>query len=166
MHDQTLSVAVASATLMQALGASLSDVLRAGDVLALNGDLGAGKTCLVQGLAGGLGVTEPVTSPTFVLMRQYDGRIPLVHVDVYRLSALSDINDLGDDVLADDCVTAIEWGQAVRPLLGENYLHIDIALVPTNDTPEQRVVTLVAHGPSWVDRRAALASVMAAYPTP
>jgi len=166
MAEQNLQAYVNSPQEMQTFGAALGALLLAGDVLALNGDLGAGKTCLVQGIARGLDVTDAVTSPTFVLMRQYAGRIPLVHVDVYRLASLSDINDLGDDVLAGDCVTAIEWGEAVRPVLGDTFLDIEIVITPDDDVTERRVVTVTGHGDMWAKRHDALANVVAAYPTP
>ncbi|MEX2532382.1 MAG: tRNA (adenosine(37)-N6)-threonylcarbamoyltransferase complex ATPase subunit type 1 TsaE [Nitriliruptoraceae bacterium] len=160
-----LTAIIASAEQMQNFGVALSQLLQPGDVVALNGDLGAGKTCVVQGLARGLGVQAAVTSPTFVLMRQYEGRIPLVHVDVYRLTALSDVNDLGDDVLADDCITAIEWGEAIRSLLGDTFLEIDITVAPSEIEPERRIVTITGHGALWSERGEALSAGVAAFPT-
>lgn len=163
MAPDTYTVAVPSADLMRQFGASLAELLEAGDVVALSGDLGAGKTCLVQGIARGLDVPVSVTSPTFVLMRQYAGRIPLVHVDVYRLSALSDVNDLGDEVLAPDCVTAIEWADVIRPVLGDTYLDVEIALTPTDADVELRTVQLRAVGDRWAARGAALQRAAAAF---
>lgn len=158
-----LTVTVDSVAQMHRLGAALSPVFVAGDVIALNGDLGAGKTCFVQGVARGMGVEQPVTSPTFVLMREYAGRIRLIHVDVYRLSSLADVHDLGDDVCAPDCVTAIEWAEAVRPLLGDTFLDVDIALRATDSYPERRTVTLTAYGESWAARHQALVEACASY---
>lgn len=160
-----LKIIVASAEQMQNFGVALSQLLQPGDVVALNGDLGAGKTCVVQGLARGLGVEVAVTSPTFVLVRQYEGRIPLVHVDVYRLTALSDVNDLGDDVLADDCITAIEWGEAIRPVLGDTFLEIDITVAPTETAPERRIVAVTGYGALWSVRGQVLSASVAAFPT-
>jgi tRNA threonylcarbamoyladenosine biosynthesis protein TsaE len=159
-----LHVEIVSAEQMQHFGVVLAQLLLPGDVVSLNGDLGAGKTCVVQGLARGLEVEAAVTSPTFVLSRQYEGRIPLVHVDVYRLAALSDINDLGDDVLADDCITAIEWGEAIRPALGDTFLEIDIAVAPTSSQPERRIVGISGYGALWSQRRDALLAGVAAFP--
>lgn len=156
-HGAPIYVKIASATQMQQLGMALAQILIPGDVLALNGDLGAGKTCVVQGLARGLGVEVAVTSPTFVLVRQYDGRIPLVHVDVYRLATLSEMNDLGDDVLAKDCITAIEWAEAVRPALGDTFLDIDIVMAPSSTAPDQRIVSITGYGALWSSRSDALA---------
>ena len=93
-------------------------VLRAGDVVALAGDLGTGKTVFAKGIACALGVDEPVVSPTFTLVREYDGRVPLVHVDVYRLDHLQELHDLGfDELLGGDAVTVVEWGDRVSALL-------------------------------------------------
>src|SRR5688572_23076479 len=89
-----------SAAETRRLAATVAGALRAGDVVALTGELGAGKTCFVQGAAAALGVTERVTSPSFLLRRDYHGDLPLVHLDVYRLERLQDVIDLGiDDVL-------------------------------------------------------------------
>lgn len=154
---------VDSVAQMHLLGAAISDVLLAGDVIALNGDLGAGKTCFVQGIARGMGVAQPVTSPTFVLMREYAGRVPLVHVDVYRLSSLADVHDLGDDVCAPDRVTAIEWAEAVRPVLGDTYLDVDIAITAGDSYPERRTVTFTAYGESWAARHQAVAKACAPF---
>ncbi len=110
----------------RALAAVVALLLDEGDVVALAGELGAGKTCFVQGLARGLGVEARVTSPTFVLVRVYQGRVLLVHCDVYRLGTLQDVVDLGDDVLAPDAVTVIEWGDAIEPLLPPDRLEVTI----------------------------------------
>ena len=92
---------------MRALGRWLAGLVRRGDLLVLAGPLGAGKTVLVQGLASGLGVTGPVTSPTFVLSREHrDGRLPLLHVDAYRLGSLVEVEDLDLDV--EGSVSAVE----------------------------------------------------------
>src|SRR5262249_36775358 len=93
----------------RALAAELAPFARAGDLILLGGGLGTGKTAFAQGFARGLGVTAPVTSPTFVLVRTYEGRLPLVHVDVYRLDHLQEVVDLGvADILDEDGVTLIE----------------------------------------------------------
>ena len=89
-----------------------------GDVVVLAGELGAGKTVFAKGIATALGITEPVVSPTFTIVREYDGPIPLVHVDVYRLDHLQELLDLGlDDLVGDDAVTVVEWGDRVTALL-------------------------------------------------
>jgi tRNA threonylcarbamoyladenosine biosynthesis protein TsaE len=87
-------------------------------VIALSGDLGAGKTCFVQGLAEGLGIEGPVTSPTFVMIAEHAGRLPLYHADLYRTESLAEIRRLGLEELLDGAgVTAIEWAEKAEPLL-------------------------------------------------
>ncbi len=100
--------------------------LKPGDILALNGPLGAGKTCFVQGIARGLGVTERyITSPTFVLIREYQGRMPLYHIDLYRLASGIEIGMLGlDEYLDGDGITAIEWPEKIGEGLPERTINI------------------------------------------
>jgi tRNA threonylcarbamoyladenosine biosynthesis protein TsaE len=141
----------------RALASLVAPLLVAGDVVALSGELGAGKTCLVQGLAAGLGVAERITSPTFVLVRSYRGRLPLVHCDVYRLDRLADVTDLGDEVMDPDVVTCIEWGDTVAPLLPDDLLTLDVAIVEDG----VRRITLATRGPSWDARDEELAAVLA-----
>ena len=109
------------------IGVGLSRVLRPGDVVSLGGELGAGKTCLTQGIARGLGVPASVLSPTFVIMREYEGSLPLVHVDVYRFDRLAELVDLGyEEVFRDDAVSVVEWGDHVEPLLPSSHLRVDL----------------------------------------
>ena len=92
------------------IGERLAARLGAGDVVACIGELGAGKTCLIQGLARGLGVTSEVTSPTFVLVNQYRGRLPVYHLDAYRTLSLTELADIGvEEMLHGDGVTVVEW---------------------------------------------------------
>ena len=108
----------ASADETRAVAAALAAHLEAGDVVVLVGDLGAGKTTFAQGIARGLGVEGPVTSPTFTLVQQYAGRLPVAHVDVYRLDRIQELHDLGFEELIDGPgVTIIEWGDTVRQVL-------------------------------------------------
>ncbi|MFP4634547.1 MAG: tRNA (adenosine(37)-N6)-threonylcarbamoyltransferase complex ATPase subunit type 1 TsaE [Nitriliruptoraceae bacterium] len=141
----------------RAIAAALAPVLRAGDVVALSGELGAGKTCFVQGAARGLGIEQRVTSPTFVLVKLYAGRLPLVHCDVYRLETLLDVQQLGDEVLAPDAVTCIEWGDAVAALLPDD--HLEVELTHTEDGARQ--VSVTGHGPGWDVRCEELAAALA-----
>jgi len=111
MRDDLLPANTASADATIALGRQLADLLRAGDVLALSGEVGAGKTHLVKGIAAGLGVDpETVTSPTFGLIQLYEGTVPLVHIDLYRLEGVSDLDGIGfDEALDERAVCLVEW---------------------------------------------------------
>ena len=107
-----------SAEETQALGERLGSLLGSGDVVACVGPLGAGKTCFLQGLARGLGVTAAVTSPTFVLVNQYRGRVIVYHVDAYRTGSLTELVDLGlEEMLHGEGVTIVEWADKLLPLL-------------------------------------------------
>ena len=136
----------------RAAAAAIASVLRAGDVVALSGDLGAGKTCFVQGAADRLGVRLPVTSPTFVLVKLLPAPVPVVHVDVYRLERLRHLDDLGEDVFAPDVVTFVEWADTIRALLPEDRL--EVVMAEGDDSAGERVrqVTVHAHGPRWAPR--------------
>jgi tRNA threonylcarbamoyladenosine biosynthesis protein TsaE len=132
---------------VRAWGASLAGHLRAGDLLVLTGPLGAGKTVVVQGIAAGLGVRAPITSPTFVIARVHrDGRIPLVHVDAYRLTSLAEVDDLDLDVDVADSVTVVEWGAGLVERLAEAYLEIRIS---RDNVGEVRSIALIGHGDRW-----------------
>lgn len=111
----------------QAVGARLGARLGSGAVVACTGELGAGKTCFLQGLARGLGVTADVTSPTFVLVNQYRGRLPVYHLDAYRTGSLTELVDLGlEEMLHGDGVTVIEWADKLVPLLPARTIHVSI----------------------------------------
>lgn len=140
------------------LAAAVATVLAPGDVVVLAGGLGSGKTTFVQGLAGGLDVDDTVVSPTFTLARAYDGRLRLVHVDVYRLESVHELYDLGLDELADGAVLAVEWGDVVREYLGPDHLEVRLT---AGATPEDRQVTLTPRG-AWFTRHDALAALLAA----
>jgi len=143
------------------LGASLAPALLPGDVLSLNGDLGAGKTCFVQGLAGALEVDGRVTSPTFTLVHEYNGRYPIVHLDVYRLNYFQEVLDLGFEELLDPgAILVVEWGEAVAPLLPNRYLEIELrrgddwgatesGVDDLDGRDEFRAVAFRSRGPGW-----------------
>ena len=118
----------ASVEQTHALGARLGTVLRTGDVIALQGDLGAGKTNFVQGLARGLGISEDVNSPTFILANEYlSGRLPLYHIDAYRVENAAEAEGFGlDDYLNGDGVTVVEWAERVRAALPPDVLWIEM----------------------------------------
>ena len=110
-----------------ALAAELSGELGSGTVIALHGDLGAGKTCFIQGYAAALGIDEPITSPTYTLIGEYEGRLPLHHIDLYRLSGPEEALGLGLEEYFDaDGITAIEWAERAEGLLPPDLLHIRI----------------------------------------
>jgi tRNA threonylcarbamoyladenosine biosynthesis protein TsaE len=135
----------------RALGRDLAGLLEAGDLVVLVGPLGAGKTALTQGIGEGLGVREPVTSPTFVIARVHTGgRVPLVHVDAYRLGGRLDVDDLDLDASAEDSVTVVEWGEGLVEQLTDE--HLVVRLDRRDD--DVRVAALEPHGPSWEARLA------------
>ena len=135
-------VSVATADDMRSLGAEIASTLKTGDLVVLTGDLGAGKTTLVQGIASGLGATGPVLSPTFVIARVYrDGRIPLVHVDAYRLGTRVEVDDLDLDADIAESVTVVEWGEGLVEGLSEDRLVVQITR-SADEADETRHVTL------------------------
>jgi tRNA threonylcarbamoyladenosine biosynthesis protein TsaE len=135
-----------------ALGRALAGQLAPGDLLVLVGPLGAGKTALTQGIGAGLGVREPVTSPTFVIARVHrGGRLPLVHVDAYRLGGVADVDDLDLDASAGESVTVVEWGQGLVEQLADE--HLEVRLDRRED--DVRTAVLIPHGPGWEARLAA-----------
>ena len=122
-----MTVVSRSAQETQALGARIGLRLGRGDVVACIGPLGAGKTCFLQGLARGLGVTAAVTSPTFVLVNEYRGRLPVYHVDAYRTGSLSELVDLGlEEMLHGEGVTIVEWADKLLPLLPPRTITVSI----------------------------------------
>lgn len=166
---------------MEALGASLAPFLEAGDLVALNGELGAGKTTFVRGLGAALGVRGPIASPTFVLARTHprDNGAPLVHVDAYRLSSPAELDDL--DLDYEGSIVVVEWAAGMLDGVAESWIEVDIRR-PTGmrartgsrsggsgdggdgpdgggfddvnpDGAEPREVTMVGHGPRFADFR-------------
>lgn len=117
------------------IGRRIGTSLTGGDIVALIGELGSGKTCLTQGMAKGLGVAEnvPVVSPTFTLVNEYPGRVPLVHLDVYRLSGPRDLEDMGyEEYFYGGGVVVIEWAEKVREILPEKTIVIRMAFIDEN----------------------------------
>lgn len=146
-----LAVTSASPEETRILGAALAPMLLPGDVISLSGDLGAGKTVLVQGVAAALGVHGRVTSPTFTIVHEYQGRYPILHLDVYRLDSFQEVLDLGFEELLDpEAVLLVEWGEAVAPLLPQRYLEIVIRRLDDLDALDDRRVLFRAHGTDWV----------------
>jgi tRNA threonylcarbamoyladenosine biosynthesis protein TsaE len=140
-------VKISTAEEMFGLGQKLGAHLRAGDLILLNGPLGAGKTVLVQGIGAALGFTD-VTSPTFVISRIHKGPLSLIHVDAYRLlesgNAALYLDDLDLDTPLESAVTVIEWGGAESARLSDERLEIDI-----DRTDEERTIIVRTIGPRW-----------------
>jgi tRNA threonylcarbamoyladenosine biosynthesis protein TsaE len=111
------------------LAARLGAHLQAGDVVALYGDLGAGKTCFVQGLAAGMGIRDHVTSPTFILVRTHPGTPALCHADAYRLESPAELEDLGLEDLLAEAVLAIEWAEKVQEALPTDRLEVTLRIL-------------------------------------
>ncbi|MEY3714225.1 MAG: hypothetical protein RJB59_28 [Actinomycetota bacterium] len=136
-------------TQMRQLGAQLAAHLKPGDLVVLRGNLGAGKTALTQGVGEYLGIKD-VTSPTFVIARSHKGKVPLIHVDAYRLLDSGtdnfQIDDLDLDTSRAGAITVIEWGESVAARLNEDYLLIDISF---GDGEDERNVEFIGHGARW-----------------
>jgi len=131
-------------------GSRLAGVLRAGDLVILVGPLGAGKTVLTQGIGAGLGVSGQVVSPTFVIARSHaGGRLPLVHVDAYRLGSLDEVDDLDLDISIADSVTVVEWRAGLVEQLTDARLEIRLSRQPES---EVRELELVPVGGDWAAR--------------
>lgn len=136
------------------LAAAVAGLVKSGDIVLLAGDLGAGKTTFAQGFGRALGVEEPITSPTFMLMRPYEGRLRLLHCDVYRLDHLQEILDLGITELVDDqSVALVEWGDRAEPVLPPDFLEVEITY---GISEEQRRLNLRWVGTPWWARSSAL----------
>ncbi len=136
----------------QALGRKLGELAKEGDVLLLVGGLGAGKTCLVQGLARGLGIKEYTLSPSFVIVRIYQGRLPLYHLDFYRLEE-KEVLDLGlEEYLSAQGITAVEWAERGRELWPPEYLLISLDFLSEN----QRRLRFEPRGKKYEERVEAL----------
>lgn len=143
----------------QALAAAVAELALPGDVIVLAGELGAGKTAFAQGFGAALGVDEPIVSPTFTIARQYAGRLPLHHLDVYRLEHLHEAIDLGlGEALDDGAVVLVEWGDAIVGVLGTSYLEVRITFGEADD---DRALRLTAVGAGWAARADALTEALA-----
>jgi tRNA threonylcarbamoyladenosine biosynthesis protein TsaE len=142
------------------VGEAIAGLLRPGDAIALTGDLGAGKTTLVQGAARALGVSDQVVSPTFTLVREYEGRIPVAHVDVYRLERVQDVIDLGlEELPAEPGVLFVEWADAVAALLPDDRLEIE--LTGPDPGSDARRIRITPRGSSWRERSERLEGALA-----
>ena len=158
-----ITVATSSPAQTSALAEALAERAAPGDVLLLVGDLGAGKTAFSKAYGKALGVDEPMTSPTFTLAREYSGRLPLHHLDVYRLDNADQALDLDLPELAEGGVTVIEWGEKIAAVLPADRLTIEFCYPPLTTAKvglDQRTLHLSLMGPSGVKRISALAAAL------
>jgi tRNA threonylcarbamoyladenosine biosynthesis protein TsaE len=148
----TLTVHAATADQTRALATRLAGLLRAGDLLVLSGDLGAGKTTFTQGLGAAMRVRGDVTSPTFVISRVHPSLVggpALVHVDAYRLHGALELDDLDLDASLDEAVTVVEWGTGVAEDLADDRLEVEILRTHGDTDDETRTLRLTAVGERW-----------------
>ncbi len=149
MTTESIRVVAASPARTAAVATALAGHLRAGDAVLLHGELAAGKTTFVKAVAAALGSPDPVTSPTFMLAQFYaGGRVPVLHLDTYRLTGVGEYRDLGLEEHLPESVTLVEWGGMVA---GEFPGHLDVTLEPDPAAPDTRVVTMRGHGPRWAE---------------
>jgi len=156
--------------------AALAGCLQQGDVLSLNGDLGAGKTCFTKGLGRALGVVDAITSPTFTLATTYDGPIRFNHLDVYRLAGPEQAQDLDLADLTEDGVTVVEWGDRIARELPETVLRIEFEYVEFDPDPHgdgsdahldnHRRLYLCGYGASWSKRSHIIAATLEPWTVP
>jgi tRNA threonylcarbamoyladenosine biosynthesis protein TsaE len=150
----------------EAIGEAIGSQLRLGDLVVLSGDLGAGKTTFTKGLARALGVEQRVTSPTFTIVQEYDGRLPVAHVDVYRLERIQELYDFGFEELLEERVTVVEWGDAIALVLPHDRVNVRIELDGNDEGDEgddRRRLAIAADGPSWDARRPQLDDALARF---
>ena len=142
LSENTVTCSTRSAADTQALGRALGRLLTGGDLVAVSGPLGAGKTCFIQGLAQGADVADNVTSPTFIIHRRHSGRLPFHHIDAYRLCGGDALFDaVGPEPFAEAAIVALEWADRVADALPPERLGVDIQYAD-----EARSVRLKAHG--------------------
>lgn len=163
MRGDPLRASTAHVDDTRALARALSALAMPGDVIVLAGELGAGKTAFAQGFGAGLGVMEPITSPTFTIVREYEGaRLDLHHLDVYRLDHLREAGDLGlGEMLDEDAVMLVEWGDAILAALPADYLEVRITFGEGDD---DRHFEIRSVGVRWAARHRALAEALAPWP--
>ena len=150
------------------LGAAVAGAAEAGDVIVLVGDLGAGKTAFVQGFAAALGVTAPVTSPTFTLANRYQGRLVVNHLDVYRFDDPAEAHDLALPELIDEGVTLVEWGDTILPMLPAEHLTVTIRFASAGGGAgdDERRLDLRGRGEPWRSRWPGLKAALGAWQQP
>ncbi len=151
MTQRVLTVTSRSVEETRIIGACLAPTLLPGDVISLSGDLGAGKTAFVQGLAAAMGVEDRVTSPSFTIVHEYEGRYPLIHLDVYRLDSFQEVLDLGfEEFLDPNAIVLIEWGEAIFPLLPRRHLEVELRQLPEPNEQDDRLIVFRPRGQEWI----------------
>jgi tRNA threonylcarbamoyladenosine biosynthesis protein TsaE len=157
LHLRSDSVAATSA-----IAASLAGVARRGDLIVLAGEMGAGKTAFAKGFGEAIGVSEPITSPTYTLVHSYPaGRLTLHHADIYRLTSLHEVADLAfSELLESDGIVIVEWGDVVAGSLGD---HVLVRLQFDEGDDEAREIVITAAGRSWAARWAEIERRLAAF---
>lgn len=132
------------------LAETFARYLKPGTLITLAGDLGAGKTLFAKGVAKGLGVTEHVTSPTFTIINEYQGRIPLYHMDVYRLEDEDEIYEMGfEEYFASQGVILIEWAERIKPVMPDHFIDVIIEKKWDDDGSEYRIISFTAVGEEY-----------------
>jgi tRNA threonylcarbamoyladenosine biosynthesis protein TsaE len=145
---KSLEIVSNSAEQTRKIGMKLGKLAASGDVIFLVGSLGAGKTCLTQGIARGLGIHEYTASPSFVLVREYQGKLPLYHIDLYRLDRIEEVTQLGlDDYLYGNGVCVVEWADKGLSVLPEEHLLIEMQIV----SPMKRKLSFMPKGTRYLE---------------
>ena len=145
---KSLEIVSNSAEQTRKIGLKLGKLAASGDVIFLVGPLGAGKTCLTQGIARGLGINEYTASPSFVLVREHRGKLPLYHIDLYRLDRIEEVAQLGlDDYLYGNGVCVVEWADKGLSVLPEEHLLIEMQIV----SPMKRKLNLIPKGTRYLE---------------
>ena len=143
-----LDLVTSSASETQELGMRIGELSREGDVILLVGNLGAGKTCLTQGIAWGLGIKEYAMSPSFVLIREYQGRLPLYHIDFYRIDRIEEVQDLGlEDYLCGEGVSVVEWAEKGMDIMPGEHLLINMRYI----SPRRRGLRIQPRGQRYIE---------------
>ena len=156
----SITIRTTSAEETREVGEALASLLRRRDAVVLTGELGAGKTTFVQGVARGLGIEEQVASPTFTLVKEYSGILDLAHVDVYRLDRMQQVVDLGlEELGGGDDVLLVEWGDTIEELLPDDRLRVE--LMTDHAAGESvRSISIESVGPGWSERSAELEAAL------
>lgn len=156
-----ITARTSNAAQTQELAAAIAALCGSGDLLVLVGDLGAGKTAFCQGFGRALGVSGPITSPTFTLANEYHGTLTINHLDVYRIEQIEEVRDLAlAELLDGPAVTLIEWGDAILPALPNEYLEVRLTYGEGDD---DRTIELRCVGARWMARSRALAEAVASW---